>query len=196
MKPLFFAFLLLAAAWPLRAEDWLANGDFTSGKDHWYGEARWPDDYAAPDPFTKADPLTASGMIIPLKSSSWMKEFQDFKGKGSTAELKITYKVAPDSGFSKQASDYQNVPDKIGWDAWYPFSAPVGSFVVFISELAQNTGRYYMVHPNMSSTGEQTFTATVNGMTPWSQKTIALAFPPGNGMIILSRVTMIDPHAP
>jgi hypothetical protein len=122
--------------------------------------------------------------------------FQDFKGKTPTAILKITYVVAPNTKFSTQAQDYQNMPDKIGWDSWKPFNTPPGSFVVFISELAQAHGRYYLVHPNLTQTGEQTFTAPVSGMTPWSQKTIALAFPPGDGTLVIHKVSLVDPGTP
>ncbi len=196
MKPLFFAFLLMTIVIPLRADDWLANGDFSGGKDHWYGQAKWPEDFAAADPFTPADPLTSKGMIIPLKSSSWVAAFQDFKGKTPTAILRITYVVAPNTSFSTRPEDYRNMPDKIGWDSWAPFNTPPGSFVVFISELAQAHGRYYLVHPKTSNPGEQHFQAPVNSMTPWSQKTIALAFPPGEGTVVVHKVSLVDPGTP
>jgi len=32
----------------------------------------------------------------------------------------------------------------------------------------------------------------VTDMTPWSQKTIALAFPPGTGMIVIKKVSITD----
>jgi hypothetical protein len=194
MKSLFFAFLLIALVVPLRADDWLTNGDFTNGNDHWYGQAKWPSDFAAADPFTPADPLTAKGMIIPLQSSAWVGAFQDFKGKTATAILKITYVVAPNTAFSTQTTDYQNMPDKIGWDSWKPFNTPAGAFVVFISELQQNRGRYFLVQPNTSKTGEQTFQGPVSGMTPWSPKTIALAFPPGQGTLVVHKVELVDPN--
>ncbi len=193
MKLLFFAFLLTIVAAPLRADDWLSNGDFSSGKDHWYGQAKWPEDFAAADPFSTADPLTAKGMIIPLKSSSWVAAFQDFKGKTATAVLKITFVIAPNTTFSTQPDDYKNMPDKIGWDSWKPFNTPAGSFVVFISEIQQGHGRYFLVHPKTTDTGEQTFSAPVSGMTPWSPKTIALAFPPGDGELVIHSVSMTDP---
>jgi hypothetical protein len=53
-----------------------------------------------------------------------------------------------------------------------------------------------LVHPNLTQTGEQTFTAPVSGMTPWSQKTIALAFPPGDGTLVIHKVSLVDPATP
>jgi hypothetical protein len=184
--------LLLALAFiPLRADDWLQNSDFSSGNDHWYGEAKWPTDFAPPDPFTKADPFTSEGMIIPLKSETWMKEFQDFKGKTSDAVLTVTYTLSPDFAFSQKQEDYENMPDKIGWDAWVAFNSPVNAWIIFVSELEQRRGSYYVIQPTADGK-EQTFRARVSGMTPWSQKTIALAFPPGTGMIVLKKVSLTD----
>jgi hypothetical protein len=195
MNRVFFAFLLITALHPLRADDWLDNSNFTDAGEHWYGEAQWPADFAPPDPFTKADPFTASGMIIPLKSAQWMKALQDFKGKGTNAVLRISYVLSPGLTFSQKPEDYQNMPDKIGWDAWEAFNTPPNTWVVFISEIAQRHGNYFLIQPKLGDTAEQTYVARVEGMTPWTQKTIALAFPPGNGTIVIHKVEIVDQDA-
>jgi hypothetical protein len=190
--PILLAFCILAA----RAEDWLQNGDFSSNADHWYGEARWPADFAPPDPFTKADPFTSQGMIIQLKDQAWVKEFQDFKGKGTNATLRITFTLAPGTKFGNKPEDMQNVPNKIGWNAWKPFDTAPDSWVIIITEVHQEHGEYQIVSPDMNSTQDQTMSMVINGMTPWSQKTIALAFPPGTGTIVIHKIELIDPDAP
>ena len=193
MKPFIFAFLLGPLLLPLHADDWLTNGDFSAGKDKWYGEAKWPDDFTnTNDPFAKPDPFTAAGMILPLKSSVWLKEFQDFKGKGTNATLKITYQLSPDCEFSKKAEDYKNMPDKIGWDAWKAFDTPPDTFVIFISELESRSGEYYLISPKLNEPGDQTFTASISGMTAHTNKTMAIAIPPGKGMIVIKKVEMQD----
>jgi len=191
MKQLACLLILVFGVLEARADDWLDNADFSNGNDHWYGEAKWPTDFAPPDPFTKADPFTSAGMIIPLRSADWVKEFQDFKGKTSDAVLTIVYTLSPDFAFSQKAEDYQNMPDKIGWDAWKPFDSPVGAWIVFVSELEKGHGTYYIIQPKGGGE-DQTFKARVTDMTPWSQKTIALAFPPGTGMIVIKKVSITD----
>jgi hypothetical protein len=131
-------------------------------------------------------------MIIPLKSSQWIKECQDFKGKSESGVLKITYVVSPDLKFSSRPEDYQNMPDKIGWDAWKAFDSPPNSWIVFISELESRHGEYFVIQPDLSSTKEQTFTARVQGMTADSPKTMALAFPPGTGTIVIHKIELLD----
>ena len=195
MKQLACLLVLVFAVLNARADDWLTNTDFSSAADHWYGDAKWPADFAPPDPFTKADPFTSAGMIIALRSSDWIKECQDFKGKTSDAVLTIVYTLSPDFAFSQKAEDYQNMPDKIGWDAWKPFDSPVGAWVVFISEIQAWHGETFYIQPQFGSK-DQTYRARVTGMTPWTQKTIALAFPPGAGMIVIKKVSLSDSDSP
>jgi hypothetical protein len=193
MKRLACLLLLLFTALEARADFWLTNGDFSDGASHWYGDARWPSDFAPPDPFTKADPFTSQGMILELKPERWMKEFQDFKGKSPDGILKISYILSPGLNFSTNADDYKNMPDKIGWDAWKAFDTPPNDWVVFVSEMEQRHGEYYLIAPQMGSTKEQTISMPLHGMTPWSPKTIAIAFPPGDGTVVIHSVQIVDP---
>lgn len=192
MKPIIFAILLAAVLLPARATDWLTNGDFSDAGTHWYGEAKWPADFTPSDPFAKPDPFTASGMILPLRAGTWLKEFQDFKGKGTNAVLKITYQLSPDCEFSKKADDYKNMPDKIGWDAWLAFDTPPGTFVIFISEIGSRHGEYFLITPNQNETGEQSITREVSGMTADTDKTMAIALPPGKGILVIKKIQLLD----
>jgi len=193
MKKLACLLALVLLPLLIRADDWLANGDFSDGISHWYGEAKAPADFAPPDPFTKADPLTSQGMIVPLSGGVWKKVSQDFKGKSANGILTVSYVLSPDLAFSKRPDDYQNMPDKIGYDHWVAFNTPPDSWVIFVSELEQEKGAYYVIQPEIGSTKEQTFTASLKDMTPWSPKTICLAFPPGAGTIVLHKVEISDP---
>jgi len=192
MKKIACLFVLLLASPLLRAAPWLENGDFSNGNDHWYGPAKWPSDFAPPDPFTKPDPLTSQGMIIPLRSSGWLKICQDFRGKTSNGILTISYVVSPDFAFSQKPEDYQNMPHKIGFDGWQAFDAPVNSWVAFISDIAGGKCRYFFIQPETGSTKEQTFQGSLSDVTPYSTKTIALAIPPGQGMIVIHSVQIDD----
>src|SRR5271163_1178698 len=96
--------LLLALAFALPAhadgDNWIQNGDFTDGIDHWYGGGRSPADFASDNPLQQSDPFTSKGLIMPLKPETWTKVAQDFKGKVSNGILSITYKVSADFAFS------------------------------------------------------------------------------------------------
>jgi len=193
MKALAYTFLTLLLALPLRAQDngnWIQNGDFTDGINHWYGGGRSPADFADDNPFATNDPLTSKGLIIPLHGATWTKVAQDFKGKEADGILTITYKVSPDFAFSTKAEDYQNVPGKIGYNHWNPFDIPAGQWMVYLSDFGTDRGHYYMMTPKTGTSEVQTLHAIVPGLTPYADKTITLAFPPGTGMFIVLSVSM------
>ncbi len=193
MKALAFSLLVLLLAIPLRADDgdnWIQNGDFSSGIDHWYGGGRSPADFASDNPLAGNDPLTSKGLIIPLHDQTWVKVAQDFKGKVSSGILTITYKVSKDFAFSTKSEDYVNMPDKIGYDGWKAFDTPPGTWVVFLSDFGSNHGEYYELAPKGAPGEVQTYRAKIKGMTPFEDKTITLAFPPGTGMLVVLSVSM------
>jgi hypothetical protein len=186
------AFPLLATL-SARADNWIQNGDFSGGTDHWYGEAKFPADFAPPDPFTKADPLTSTGMSLPLKDGEWLKEFQDFKAKGTDAALKITFIVSPNLSFGNKGEDLANVPGRIGWDHWSQFAAPPDVFVLMISQLEQGHCYYAFVKPDPKNGGEQSYSLKLPGMSAWDPLTLAFAVPPGTGTVVIKKVECFGP---
>ncbi|HEV3270922.1 MAG TPA: hypothetical protein VGZ93_01955 [Candidatus Methylacidiphilales bacterium] len=192
MKALPLALLALAFAIPLRADNWLENGDFMNGIDHWRGNGRSPADFASDSPFDKPDPFTSKGLIIDLKQSHWAKVLQDFHGKGSSGVLTITYMVSPDLTFSNKGEYYQNVPGQIEYDAWVPFNMPPGDWVVLISDFGAVHGPYYEIKPKLGSSNPQIFQTKVDRLTPNGDKTITLAFPPGSGKLVILSVSLTD----
>ena len=192
MRPLLFALLVLACTVPLRADNWLQNGDFSDGTDHWYGDGKSPADLASDDPLAKPDPFTSKGLIIPLKHLDWTKVAQDFKGKIASGILSITYMVSPDLAFSDKPDDYVNMPGHIGYDAWQAFNTPPGQWVIFISDFGTSRGTYYLLKPRLGSSDPQTYRARVGGLTPLEDKTIALAFPPGTGTLVILNISLTD----
>jgi len=192
MKALVFAALVLACALPLQADNWLQNGDFIDGISHWHGDGRAPADYSADNPLAKSDPFTSKGLIIPLKHTAWAKVAQDFKGKIAGGILTITYMVSPDLAFSTKPEDYANMPNHIGYDQWQPFDTPPGQWVVFISDFGSSRGMYSMIKPKLGSSDPQTYREQITGLTPLEAKTIALAFPPGTGTVVILHVSLTD----
>jgi len=189
MKKLAFALLVLACTLPLRAENWLENGDFTDGTSHWHGDLRSPADFASDNPLQASDSFTSKGLIIPLKGVAWSKVEQDFRGKIASGVLTITYMVSPDLAFSSKADDYANVPNKLGW-GWKAFSTPLGDWMVFISANGNTAGVYYKMEAKLGSSAPQTVKVKVTKLTPLEGQTLTLAFPPGTGTVVLLDVEL------
>jgi len=191
MKTLLFGLLVLACALPLRADNWLDNGDFTDGIAHWHGDGRSPADFTSDNPLQSSDPFTSKGLIIPLKHVSWVKVAQDFKGKIASGFLTITYMVSPDLAFSTKPDDYTNIPSHLGW-GWQSFNTPPGDWIVFISALGDTKGGYYTMEPKTGSSTPQTVRVQVNELTPLEKQTLTLAFPPGTGTLVILNIALTD----
>lgn len=195
MKTLFLVLLVGACVLPVRADNWLENGDFSDGINHWRGNGRAPADFAPDNPLDKPDPFTSKGLIIPLRHADWDKVSQDFHGKGSNGVITITYMVSADLSFSTKPDDYQDVAQQIHYDGWSPFTTPPGDWVVFVADFGREGGAhgtYYTIKPNLGSTAPQTFRATASALTPLADKTITLAFPPGVGKLVVLSISMTD----
>jgi hypothetical protein len=193
MKFLPVALLVLACAFPLRADNWLQNGDFADGLDHWRGNGRAPADMASGNPFDKPDPFTSKGLILPLRGSDWSRVTQNFRGKGGTSGvLTITYMLSPGLTFSDKLENYTNIPDQLHIDGWNSFNTPLGDWVFFISDSNSGRAPYNMIKPNVGSTGPQTSSTWVKGLTPFADKSLTIAFPPGNGTVVLLKVSFDD----
>jgi hypothetical protein len=192
MKALAMTLLAFALALPLHADNLLQNGDFTDGITHWHGDGRSPADFASDNPLASSDPFTSKGLIIPLKHLDWTKVAQDFKGKSASGVMTITYMVSPDLAFSTKPDDYVNMPDHIGYDAWQAFNTPPGQWIVFLSDFGSAHGTYYEIKPKLGSSDVQTYREPVRGLTPFEDKTITLAFPPGSGTLVILSVSLED----
>ncbi len=119
-----------------------------------------------------------------------MKVAQDFKGKVSSGVLTITYRLSPDFAFSTKAEDYQNVPAKIGYDHWKSFNISPGEWMVYISDFGSDHGLYWKIPAKVSPGDVQTLHMNVKGLTPFADKTITLAYPPGTGMFVVENVSV------
>ena len=197
MKTLALAFLLVAVAFPLRADDWLVNGDFSDGLRGWHGEGHSADEDSNAEssenplatPSASAAP-TPKGLILKLRSE-WVKESQDFTMKSPNARVKVTYVINPSTTFSTDQKDYTNIPDQIGWNAWRSFDTHPNSFLVFVSDAANPKGSSYEpVEPNMNSNQEQTFEMPLEREVAGEDATIAVAFPPGTGSVTIHSITV------
>ena len=195
MKSLAFTLLVLLLAIPLRAQsgdNWIENGDFADGIDHWYGGGRSPADFANDNPLSANDPLTSKGLIMPLRPESWTKVAQDFKGKVSNGILTISFKVSPDFAFSSKPEDYVNMTDKIGYEGWKALNSPPGAWMLLLSDFGSLKGFTAPIVPKAGNGDVQTWRASIKGLTPYENKTITLAFPPGKGTVVVLSVSMVS----
>jgi len=191
MRKLAFVLLVLTCTLPLRADNWLQNGDFADGTTHWHGDLLSPADFASGNPLQAADPFTSKGMIIQLKHVSWAKVAQDFRGKIASGILTITYMVSPDLTFSDKPEDYTNIPSQLGW-GWKSFGTKPGDWMVFVSAMGDTKGVYYTMKPKLGASTPQTVKIKVNQLTPLEDQTLTLAFPPGNGTVVILNAALTE----
>lgn len=194
MRILLFILIILACAVPLQADNSLENGDFSNGKDGWHGDGETPDEYAQDNPSAASDPLTSKGLIIQLKPHRWTKITQEFKGdKGTYYSLAVTYKVSPDTTLSNKADDYTNAGngfDFEGSEIWVPQSIESGRFWWTVHDLDDDGGYQETCSPKLGSSEPQTIQDHGRTMTPFTRKMIFIAFPPGNGIVVLLNVSV------
>jgi hypothetical protein len=189
MRKLAFAFLLLTCSVPLRADECLQNGDFTDGITHWHGDGRAPADFASDNPLQASDPFTAQGIIIVLKHTAWTKIAQDFKINAANAVLTITYQLSPELTFSDKPEDYTGVPAQLGW-GWKPFNGPAGDWMIDVTAEDGIHGTHNFVKAVLGTGKPQTYRAQFKGLAPGDGQTLTLAFPPGDGTVVILNVSV------
>jgi hypothetical protein len=189
MGKITLAFLLLASLIRLEADEMLKNGDFSEGLNQWNGDGG---DVAqiAPD-------LAPRGLIINLSAQDWTKAVQEFRPIGTDFSCTIIYKLTADTQFSTDQKDYQNVPGHIGYTLWKPFRIPQGDWMMMLCDFGNSvTGAYYPIKPKMGADGTATFQANLIGLSSREAKTLTLAFPPGQGSVIILSASMVNASQP
>ena len=183
MKAL-FAFLLLASALTLRADDaLLENGDFSDGLAHWFGNVQSLS--TAPD----GVPTTEAGALIKLRASEWTNASHDFEIKPGSYKLHVTFTLAPGTQFSPHITDYINIPAKLDFPHEYPSDARPGQWVVAVVDKDAQKSLIWTVNP--LKTDPQSYTFTIEGIDFHNRQTLLLAFPPGSGCVTLTNVSLV-----
>jgi len=191
MKKLLLTVLLLSSIQLLHADDVLKNSDFIDGALNWHGDGKAPADLKSPDSLDNtASPYGDKGLVIVLRPHSWTKVVQEFKTPTSSLSLKLTYKIAPGTVFSDKDDDYLNVQEKIDFNGWRPIPGKKGGWMVMLSDFAKQRLFSFSVVPNLASADQLPVTSTYDALIPEDDKTICLAFPPGNGAVILTHVSL------
>jgi hypothetical protein len=184
----FFALVLSA-----QGDNWLQNGDFSSGRDHWRGDGQTPSDMAPSNPFDKPDPLLSKGLIIPLKPHRWTKITQDFRTKASQLVLTMTYVFSPGLTFSSKDDDYKNIPHQIDNELYGSFDLKPTEWMVLFTDFGNGAkGAYYTMDAKTGSSEPQTVHMDVKDLSPLEDEVITIAFPPGTGNVVLQSVSLSE----
>jgi hypothetical protein len=182
MKKIFIALFLLSPLHLLHADNLLSNGDFTDGINHWQGDG---------------SQSTFAGLVVRLKPDAWTKVYQDAVLPGAQATLKIAYTLSSDATFSSALQGVQQGPDLSKLLGFSVGSGVVSihpnSWLIFLVEDVQHFTSYVNVTPRFGTDQLQTTGGTIPNLKGQSGKTLYLAFPPGQGTVILQNVSLSTP---
>jgi len=192
MKALAFAVLVLAFTLPLRA-DILANGNFADGRAHWKGDAKEID--ANANNLTTGNP---SGVTVTLKKDKWTKIYQTFNTHAKKVQYSITFTLSPD--YQVQQTTYNGssgnmsggtagLDDIEGMPYLYGYSYR-GAWLFVVREFGTPGSTYLHPLPDPKKSGSQTLTGNIQGLTDTAEKILVLAFPPGEGSVTLTSISL------
>jgi hypothetical protein len=185
-------FLLLPSL-TLRADNYLQNGDFSAGTDHWRGDGKTPADMAPSDPFAKPDPLLSKGLIIPLKDRQWTKITQNFRTKTNRLIMTVVYVLSPGLTFSDRDEDYTDIPKQIDNELYRPFNLGKHQWLALFTDFGNGAkGTYYRLNTKLGSTEIQVIRAPVSQLSPLEDEVLTIAFPPGQGNVVLQNISLVD----
>jgi hypothetical protein len=189
MKKLALAIFVLTFLVPLRADQELKNTDFADGISHWEGDGESAADAGNSDAGGIPDPNAPAptGVVIKLSPHNWTKIAQEFRPLQPNGVLTVVYKFSDDLAFSTDPEDYNHVPQKMGYGAFKPFHIKPGKWVALFIETAHLEMDYYKMKSQPGS-AVQTSQCTIKGLVPREDKIVALAFPPGTGMVTILHV--------
>ena len=114
----------------------------------------------------------------------WTKIAQDFKVSSAGAVLTITYQLSPGLTFSTKPEDYVGVPAQLGW-GWKPFNGSAGSWMADVTAEDGIHGTHSFIKAVVGTSSPQTFRAQFKGLAPGGGQTLTLAFPPGDGTVVV-----------
>lgn len=194
MRNLLFALIILACTPFLRADNLLQNGDFSDGDTHWQGDGKTPRAYAEGNPAALTDSLTSKGLIVTLNSTAWTRVFQSFPSdKGTQYSIVVTYKLSPNLTLSKDVADYAEISKRIqipGFEDFGSIGVQPGQFYGTIGDPSSTTIAMEVFSPKLGSSEVQTYQHTYPPIPASEKKTVALAFPPGTGFIVLLNISV------
>ena len=179
--------LCLASA---KANDILANGDFTDGKAHWKGDVF---DSSAD---TSSSPTDAQGLTVQLNGSKWTKVFQIFNTRESALDFSLTYKTSSDCSFKPVTQlTIADLFDVIGLRFVESLNTRPGNILIMMVDPAQNMMRYTEAKAVLGSPDPQAIKGTIPELVAHEEKTLYITLPPGTGTVTLLNVALNPSNA-
>jgi len=197
---------LLALLLPLRADDIVANGDFSQGPANWDGDVPNADDVAMQN-FTSGKGATPAGITIQLQQDKWTYISQVVHTTEDSLKCTVAWRISPDCSLITDAAQGKgSVMSKdtfgnlTGYD--YGYSMPVAAGQWILMAVKRESGMpktpwdacEVALHGDPSK--QQNATVSFNSLGSYGEKKIVLAFPPGQGSITILKVSLTPPNAP
>jgi len=188
MRTLAAAVILLMLAVPLRA-DILANSNFADGRAHWKGDGKEID----------TDDISAGnqpGITVTLQKDKWTKIYQVFSTQEKKVSYNITFTLSNDYRVDKGAGGSGDVSGpSAGLDdieGMYPLYAYAmgGAWTLIVEDFGAGGSAFLHPRPNPDKTVSQTLTGHLQGFDSSTEKILILAFPPGEGTITFTNVSL------
>lgn len=194
MKNLLCALLILASSCSLLADSLIQNGDFSDDDAHWQGDGKTPRAYVEENPAAATEPLTSKGLIVSLKPTSWTRIFQSFPAdKGTRYSIVVSYRLSPNITLSKDPADYTEISKRIqipGFENFGSMFIPPGQFYGTVGDPSSTSIAMEVFSPKHGSGDVQTYQHTYPPIPAFGNKTVALAFPPGTGTVVILSVVV------
>jgi hypothetical protein len=190
MKLLLLGLLVFASSISLRA-DILANSGFADGRAHWKGDAK----------DVNTDNLGAGsqvGVTITLKKDKWTKIYQMFTTHEKKVQYSISFTLSSDYHVEHDSSEGSSsiMGPSAGLqdiDGMYPLylSTYSTSWVLIVQQFGSGGSSFIYLRPDTKNADSQTLTGKIRGFTDSTdEKILVLAFPPGEGSITLTNVSL------
>ena len=188
------AVVILFTSTRSQAVELLLNGDFSDGNNHWLGDG------LAASQLTPDNPLAARNgantekeLIVPLRPHGWTKVTQAFHTHAAQYTFLIKFKPSPDVRFTKEKDDYDRTAEEVGlWTNLF-----YHQYNNFLYGIVDDSKRiWYAGYSDISRLKSSTspfLERTMNNISVSDDKTLYLAFPPGEGNIVIKSVSVIAP---
>jgi hypothetical protein len=176
----------------LRAEELLSNGDFSDGNDHWLGDGVAPSQLSPDNPLAASDANAENELIVPLRPHGWTKVSQAFHTHAAQYTFLIKFKTSPDVKFTKEKDEYDRSAEEIGlWTT--PFYHQFNNFLYGIVDDSKRI--WFAGYCNIINlkSPNPILERTMNNISVSDDKTIYLAFPPGEGNIVIKSISVMTP---
>jgi hypothetical protein len=198
---------LLALLMSLRADDIVANGDFSQGAANWDGDVS-SDDSATPNLSSSATSATPAGLTIQLKQDRWTHISQVVQTNADSLKCTVVWRMSSDCSLVTDAAQGNGSvmsKDTFGnltnYDYGYHMPVKAGDWILMAVKREPGMPKNPWCPIEIPSskgdpTKQQDATVVFKSLGTYGEKKIVLAFPPGQGSITLLKVAITSLNAP